>query len=183
MVPHPGFRDGEPLPATLEAALAAQADAVLRCAGQRPFVVVSRSSGGPVAHAVVELLEERGVRPAAVALLDPTHPDDDAVLPTTEAQMIQRGGAMGLTDGVRLTAMGRYMRLFGDVRPRPIATPSVLLRPEEPITDRDGTAIPPFDWALPHSTVTVPGDHFTMLEDHADSVAVLLHEWLSERGL
>jgi acyl carrier protein len=183
VVPHPGFRDGEPLPATLAAALTAQADAVRDCAGERPFVVVSRSSGGPVAHAVVELLEERGVRPAAVALLDPTHPDDNAVLPTTEAQMIQRGGAMGLTDSVRLTAMGRYMRLFGDVRPRPITAPTVLLRPREPITDRDGTAVPPFAWELPHTAVTVPGDHFTMLEDHAGTSARVLHEWLSERGL
>ncbi|MCK9873257.1 type I polyketide synthase [Nocardiopsis dassonvillei] len=183
VVPHPGFRDGEPLPDTLAAALSAQADAVARCADGRPFVLVSRSSGGPVAHAVAELLEERGVRPAALALLDPPHPDDEAVLPTTEAQMLQRGGALGIVDSARLTAMGRYMRLFADVRLGAVAAPSVVLRPEDPITDRDGAPIPPFSWAPPHERITVPGDHFTMLEDHADIVARVLHDWLSERGL
>ncbi|WP_262391864.1 type I polyketide synthase [Nocardiopsis sp. CNR-923] len=141
VVPHPGFRDDEPLPDTLEAVLAAQADAVARCAAGRPFVVVSRSSGGPVAHAVAELLEARGVRPAAVALLDPPHPDDEAVLPTTEAQMLQRGGALGIVDGARLTAMGRYMRLFADVRPGRVGAPSVVFRPEDAITGRDGVPI------------------------------------------
>ncbi|WP_150243250.1 type I polyketide synthase [Nocardiopsis quinghaiensis] len=183
VIPHPGFRDGEPLPDTLAAALAAQADAVTRCADGRPFVVVSRSSGGPVAHAVVELLEKRGVHPAAVALLDPPHPDDDAVLPTTEAQMLQRGGALGIVDSARLTAMGRYMRLFANVRPGAVVAPSVVLRPEDPITDRDGVPIPPFSWEPPHERITVPGDHFTMLEDHADIIARVLHDWLVERGL
>ncbi|WDZ92174.1 type I polyketide synthase [Nocardiopsis sp. HUAS JQ3] len=183
VVPHPGFRDGEPLPDTLAAALSAQADAVARCADGRPFVLVSRSSGGPVAHAVAALLEERGVRPAALALLDPPHPDDEAVLPTTEAQMLQRGGALGIVDSARLTAMGRYMRLFADVGLGAVAAPSVVLRPEDPITDRDGAPIPPFSWAPPHERITVPGDHFTMLEDHADIVARVLHDWLSERGL
>ncbi|MEV2278003.1 type I polyketide synthase [Nocardiopsis sp. NPDC049922] len=183
VVPHPGFREGEPLPGTLKAVLAAQADAVARCAAGRPFVVVSRSSGGPVAHAVAELLEERGVHPAAVALLDPPHPDDEAVLPTTEAQMLQRGGALGIVDGARLTAMGRYMRLFAEVRPGRIEAPSVVLRPEDTITDRDGAPIPPFSWEPPHERITVPGDHFTMLEEHADIVARVLHDWLAERGL
>lgn len=183
VIPQPGFAAGEPLPASIEAVTRVLADAVVECAEGRPFVLVGRSSGGWVSHAVVERLERLGHPPRASAMMDTPHPSDLATMPTLETNVVERGEMLGIMDGVRLTAMGAYLRLFRDWRPGPVRTPTVVLRPEEPTFDREGVAVPPFTWDLPHDVLRVPGDHFTMLEGHVDVVGRALHDWLEERGL
>ncbi|MEK8168864.1 thioesterase domain-containing protein [Streptomyces sp. M19] len=51
-----------------------QAEAARRHAGDDPFVVIGYSSGGWMANAVVGRLEEWGVRPDGLVLID-TYPD------------------------------------------------------------------------------------------------------------
>lgn len=75
VLPNPGFLPREALPATLDAFVSAQAAAVLACSGDEPFVLLGRSAGGWVAHAVAGYLERTGVRPSAVVLVD-TFPGD-----------------------------------------------------------------------------------------------------------
>ena len=183
VVPQPGFVDGEPLPATVDAVARVQARTVARIVGDRPFVLVGRSSGCWVTQAVLERLEAEGVSPEAMALLDPPYPTDDAALPTIEAGVVERGESLGIMDGVRMTAMGAYLRLFRDWLPSPVRTPTVVLRPEVPTTDLQGREVPPFTWEPEHEVLRVPGDHFSMLEGHVDAVSRALHDWLSERGL
>ncbi|MER7880981.1 thioesterase domain-containing protein [Streptomyces solisilvae] len=72
-VRHPGFEPGEALPATLDALVTAQAIAVRAAAAEGPLVLLGRSAGGWVAHAVAERLESEGAAPAAVVLVD-TYP-------------------------------------------------------------------------------------------------------------
>ncbi|WP_245929806.1 type I polyketide synthase [Allonocardiopsis opalescens] len=180
VLPHPGFGAGEPLPATVAAAVDAQTEAAVRAAGGTPFALVGRSSGAWLAHAVAARLEARGQGPQALVLLDPPSPDDEVTLQVIEAGVAAREQDIGLTDTARLTAMGGYVRLFETWRPEPVAAATLLLRPEHPVRDRSGTELAPFTWHPPHTEVRVPGDHFTMLEEHAADAARAVAGWLAE---
>ncbi|WP_235621574.1 thioesterase domain-containing protein, partial [Pseudomonas amygdali] len=71
-LPLPGYDNG-PLPASAEAVAVALAHAVEACAAGRPFTLLGFSTGGLVAYAVAELLQQRGIHPAALCLID-TYP-------------------------------------------------------------------------------------------------------------
>ncbi|MFE3940173.1 hypothetical protein ACFXPJ_42140, partial [Streptomyces goshikiensis] len=79
-------------------------------------------------------------------------------------------------DPDRLTAMAGYFTLYSGWRPERPAAPTLFVRAGEPLP---GTAPAPA-WPLPHTEITVPGDHFTLLEGHARSTARTVHDWLSE---
>ncbi|MGW9348114.1 type I polyketide synthase [Nocardiopsis flavescens] len=190
VIAQPGFGDGEPLPADIGAVAEVLAEAVAACAGDDPYVLVSRSSGGWVAHEVLRRLEDlqrrgSGRAPVLTALMDTPDPADLDVsgLPTIETGVVERAEMIGIMDGVRLTAMGAYLGLFRDWRPAPVSTPVLQVRPEQPTVDRDGRELAPFTWTVGHEVLRVPGDHFTMLEGHVDVVGALFHAWLADRGL
>ncbi|MEU9971276.1 polyketide synthase dehydratase domain-containing protein [Streptomyces malaysiensis] len=98
-VRHPGFEPGEALPATLDALVTAQAIAVRAAAAEGPLVLLGRSAGGWVAHAVAERLESEGAAPAAVVLVD-TYPPRS-----------RRPGSGALRDDVGHAAKGGGIRL------------------------------------------------------------------------
>ncbi|MFD4507184.1 type I polyketide synthase [Streptomyces sp. NPDC058457] len=190
-VPAPGYGEDSALPDTADTFVAMQADAVQRLVGERPFAVLGRSLGGCVAHAVTVELERRGTPPVGLAMVD-TYPMDTAALPGMEwwmpamiNGMVDRFDAfeLGLSDN-GLTTMGSYLRTFGPWQPRPVAAPTLLLRAEEPLS---GTpADPSLDtrafWRLPHTTADVPGDHFSVLEEHSATTAAAVEKWLGTLG-
>ncbi|MFJ2645692.1 type I polyketide synthase [Streptomyces sp. NPDC087420] len=186
-VPAPGYADHSALPDSAETFVRMQADAVQRLVGERPFAVLGRSLGGCVAHAVTAELERRGTAPAGLAMVD-TYPMDTASLPGMEwwmpamiNGMVDRLDAfdLGLTD-TSLTTMGGYLRTFGPWQPRPVDTPTLLLRAAAPLPGtpagpgRDTRAF----WRLPHDTADIPGDHFSVLEEHSGTTAAAVEEWL-----
>ncbi|MFD3685507.1 type I polyketide synthase [Nocardiopsis sp. NPDC058631] len=186
----PGFADGEPLPVDIDAVAEVLADEVAACAAGRPYVLVSRSSGGWVAHAVLERLEHLQAgggagAPELAVMMDTPDPHNLELsgLATIEAGVVERGETIGIMDGVRLTAMGAYLRLFRDWKPGTVTTPALQMRPQEPTLDRDGKELEPFTWAARHEVLRVPGDHFTMLEGHVDVVGRALHDWLVAHDL
>ena len=165
----PGFLDGEPLPASLAAIVEHAADTI-RAASRRP-VLLGYSSGGLLAHAVAAQLEKQGVAPAAVVLIDSHVLTTDAVSPGLLSAMVhEASGLVPLTD-VRLTAMGAYLRLLTDWQPSPISARTLLVRPAEPLRGAD--------WPLTHQVLDAPGDHFTIIGDHARHTAELIRDWLS----
>jgi hypothetical protein len=183
VLPQPGFAGAEPLPATVRALGEWQADAVAARVGDRPFVLVGRSAGGWVAHEVAACLEERGITPAGLVLVD-TYPNVDDPYATdspafvTMAQgMLERDGRFSIVDDGALTAMGGYARAFVDWAPRPIRTSTLFVRATEQYQDSVAAA-----WELPHDVVDVPGDHFTMLEEHSATTGAAVQEWLSQKG-
>jgi acyl carrier protein len=184
VLPQPGFAGGEPLPQTLEAAAAVQAQAVREVAGDDPYVLVSRSSGGWVTHSVTALMEAEGRSPAAVVLMDTPMPGDSTALPIIQAGVLEREMQFGLMDAARVTAMGRYIELYQDWAPVPTAVPTLAVRPGRQMLDASGTPIGGrdwrFDWPLPHEAVDVEGDHITMLEEHGPDTALTVHRWLEE---
>ncbi|MEV7503208.1 type I polyketide synthase [Streptomyces sp. NPDC093018] len=178
-VRHPGFEPREALPATLDALVTAQARAVRAAAADGPLVLLGRSAGGWVAHAVAERLESEGAGPAAVVLLDtypPGHGDRDRALSAMTSDMLRRAAAFASASPGRLTAMAGYFELFDGWKPAPLACPTLYVRAQDPLPGAE----PAPAWSLPHAEITVPGDHFTMLEEHARTTAVAVHQWLGD---
>ncbi|MFG3222379.1 SDR family NAD(P)-dependent oxidoreductase, partial [Streptomyces sp. NPDC048185] len=183
VLPEPGFGKDELLPASVDAVVEMQAEAVLRTAGQEPFVLVGRSSGGWIAQAVARLLEERGHAPSAVVMLDTYLPRSEAlpwIQTNLSGKMFDREKMFGVVDEGRLTAMGGYLRLFSDWGPAPVGVPILAVKAEETFTGSQQNHDEESAWG-PRVTVTdVPGDHFTMMEDHAGATATAVLDWLAE---
>ncbi|MFE6776905.1 type I polyketide synthase [Streptomyces sp. NPDC057702] len=174
-VPAPGFVEGEALPADLDALVDLHAADVARLAGDAPFALLGHSAGGWVAHAVAERLERLGTPPLGLVLLD-SYPPDSPVLPRIQAVLGTGLAASGdgpapagmALDDVCLTAMGGYGHLFADWRPRPLATPVLQVRATDPLPGFPAADWQP-TWPAAHTALRVPGDHFTVLGDHAET--------------
>ena len=120
-LPAPGFVKGEALPNSVHAVAEVQADSVLRAAGGEPFVLLGSSSGGMLAHAAAELLDERGTPPLAVVLLDSYLPREDSPLDRFRDElfggMFDREEVFAPMDVARLSAMSWYFRLLAGWSP------------------------------------------------------------------
>ncbi|WP_203794611.1 alpha/beta fold hydrolase [Actinoplanes derwentensis] len=178
----PGFGRGELLPATVGAVIGVQADAALATAGDQPIVLVGHSSGGMLAHGVAAELESRGVTVDALVLIDIYSHDVEAlagIQPVLSAGMIEREDGYVPMDDTRLTAMGGYVRLFHGWQPVPVKAPTLLVRAAEPMFgwSRDGDWRS--SWTLPHSVADTPGNHFSVMEEHALTTARTVDTWLS----
>ncbi|MET9777821.1 type I polyketide synthase [Streptomyces sp. NPDC006367] len=179
-VRHPGFAAGEALPATLDALVTAQATAVRAVAGDGPVVLLGRSAGGWVAQAVAERLEAEGSAPLAVVLVDtyPSGDDRGQALSAMTSDMLLRAAEFPSADPDRLTAMAGYFELFTGWEPSPLDSPTLFVRARDPLPGAEPAPV----WSLPHTEVTVPGDHFTVLEEHARTTALAVHHWLAGPG-
>ncbi|MGB8943353.1 MAG: type I polyketide synthase [Streptomyces sp.] len=197
--PHPGIGAGPAVPADRVALARAQAESVLRNAGDGPFVVVGRSAGGNVAHLVTHHLESMGRAPTGLVLLDtyritPDNSGTDWLLslaappPRVPGRSdLATGLPTDLTwdDDAALAAMGAYNRIFLDWTPEPIATPTLLIRASLPTpamaasADADAWRT---SWPAADDVVDVPGDHLTMMREHAETTASAIRDWLDGRA-
>ncbi|MGW2892490.1 type I polyketide synthase [Streptomyces griseoruber] len=177
-LPHPGFAAGEPLPRSAEALIGAQAETAVELAAGRPIVLLGRSSGGWIAHAVAEHLAAHGTPAAAVVLADTfSRTADGSSTRLMVSQLLENEEAAELLDDQRLVAMGGYFRVFADWTPRALRTPVLLLR----ATDEVPGAAPGergAGWEHAHHVVDVPGDHFSMLDAHHRTTADAVASWL-----
>ncbi|GAB1818051.1 type I polyketide synthase [Herbidospora sp. RD11066] len=174
----PGFAAGEDLPATGEVALRAQARTIVDAVGTTPFVLVGHSAGAIMAHALARHMEEAGVGPAGLVLVD-VYPPFSEVLTGWQSELA--GGVLAETtvplDDHRLTASTAYARLFMEWKPEPLAAPVLLVRASDPLgTPVDGWQA---TWPHDHTAVDTPGDHFTMMGAHAGAVAAAVNDWLT----
>ncbi|MFE5510858.1 SDR family NAD(P)-dependent oxidoreductase [Streptomyces sp. NPDC056529] len=180
-LPQPGFRPGELLPGTLEALCAAHAEAVERYAAGRPYALVGHSAGANVAHALTRHLEARGAGPAALVLADVYTPGAPGAMGVWRDVMLRwaTDRAVVALDDTRLTAMGAFHRLLLDWAPRPTRAPVLHLRAAEPMapwTDplTDWRSV----WDGARAVADVPGNHFTMMTEHAPTTARTVDAWL-----
>ncbi len=178
-LPTPGFLNGELMPETFQVALETLAEAVLREAEGDPWVLAGHSTGGLLAYAVAGHLQSMGEPSAAVVLLD-TYADMSSIeiLQQIFDRMVGREETYAPMDDVGLTAMGGYGRLLAEWTPTEIACPTLLVQATQPMPGASEGADWRSSWSFPHGSVAVPGDHFTMMEEHADSTAQAVHEWL-----
>ncbi|SMC49299.1 Acyl transferase domain-containing protein [Kibdelosporangium aridum] len=178
VLPLLGFRTGEPLPASAEALLDVHLTAIRDHIGDGPLALVGYSSGGVIAHALAARLENEGVRPEAVILLDTYSQLDrgtmEEAMDDTWRGLIERDRSADDAWGEAwLTAMGRYFNL--DWTPRPVSAPTLLVRAADPLGEGGQPT-----WPLPHTTLDVPGNHFRIMEDMAASTARAVDGWLAE---
>jgi thioesterase domain-containing protein len=180
--PLPGFAEGERLPASMEAATAVHAESIQRFVGNAPFVLAGHSSGGLLAYAVAGHLEQLGLDPVGVAMVD-AYPLDNAA--DTESfraivdGMLARDGAYLQISDTRLTAMGAYLRMLAGWQPERISAPNLLLRATEGIADGAHADDGPAMWKLSDDVAEVAGNHFTIMEDHAEATARTVEDWLA----
>jgi acyl transferase domain-containing protein/acyl carrier protein len=190
-LPAPGFAEGEALPSSVDALVAAQADAVLRCAGDAQPILVGYSSGGWIAHAVAAHLRNIGTPPAALVMIDsftreaPANPKFLSLMAHQQADRFD----MMVSGGDQLTAMGGYLRIFDTWEAPELGVPTLLVRAAESLpggpadgddgdNNHDNRPAPP---EHVDTIVEVAANHYTMMEEHADATASALHRWLSER--
>jgi thioesterase domain-containing protein len=81
-----------------------------------------------------------------------------------------------------LTTMGGYGRILAGWQPEPIKARTLMIRARQPLR---GTIVDPTApggwrayWPQPHESVDVPGDHFTVLEEHAETTVVAVRQWI-----
>ncbi|WTU24477.1 type I polyketide synthase [Kitasatospora purpeofusca] len=191
VVPSPGWDPSDLLPDDLDTYLTMQTDTVLELLDDdRPFVIVGRSMGGCVAHAVAERLEARGRSVAGLVLVD-SYPMDSAAregmgewwLHSMLGGMIDRIEQYDMVwSDASLTAMGGYNNVFAGWQPAPLTAPILALRADTPLrgmvvgtTEREDWRA---YWPVPHEVRDIPGDHFTVLEHQTGTTADAVRQWL-----
>jgi len=178
----PGFGSGEKIPATDTALISMHTDTITDFVGDTPFLLGGHSSGGVIAYEVAKELIARGMKPRGLILLDTYTYKRLATLGLEagfQSTMFVRASEMQIPiDGYRLSATQRMSGLFLDWEPVPLPVPSLLIRATHPV-DADAD-----DWQTSldyiSSTVDVPGDHFSIANEYAESTAQVIGRWLEE---
>jgi surfactin synthase thioesterase subunit len=182
-VPVLGYGRGELLPATPEVALDWQAQGVLDHAQGAPVVLFGHSGGALLAHRLAVRMAELGFAPAALILADVYALDDPLMVEwNTELSegVFDRVEQFVAMDDSRLTAMAWYGNLFWTNPSPETRFPTLLLRASQPLREpadgRDWRST----WKAADDVVDVPGDHFTMMAEHAGTTARAVHRWIGE---
>ena len=188
----PGFRPEEPLAADLEVLTETLAAAALECAAGRPYALLGYSSGGLPAHAVTAHLEAAGQHPAGLVLIDTYLPDrmPDRLRQALDYELIERRRSFAALDFAAITAVGSYGALFRGLRPEPVQAPTLFVRPaecvpgspEQPMRQAADASEWRAQWPTEHDAAEVPGDHCTMMAEHADRTAEAVLRWLTARA-
>ncbi|MCX5200073.1 alpha/beta fold hydrolase [Streptomyces sp. NBC_00237] len=177
----PGFGPGEALPRTVDAVVDVVVEGIRRaCRDDRPYLLVGYSSGGQFAHAAAEIMEKAGRPAEGVVLLDTYLPGDDGKDDLWRQMfdgMLDRESSFGGFGTARLAAMSRYSDLIQDCLPGALTAPVLFVRPKESFATGTGTDDWRADWPAAHEAVDVPGTHFTILEEFADTTAEAVETW------
>ncbi|MEV0643259.1 type I polyketide synthase, partial [Streptomyces sp. NPDC050619] len=178
-----GFAEGEPLPATSEAAARLVAESVLLASDGEPFVLVGYSTGGTFAHRAAGILEQTwGVRPEGIVMLDTLslgYREGEGV----DWDRVQDNYLAGIDrptvklDTARLSAMAYwFIRMTtGDAESYTTDVPSLLIRCADSLPGVGDEQAP----AVPADVVRViQADHHTLIAEDSAETARLMDEWL-----
>ncbi|MDB1090154.1 SDR family NAD(P)-dependent oxidoreductase [Streptomyces sp. ACA25] len=181
-VPLLGYGRGELLPATPEVALDWQAEGILAQADGAPVVLFGHSGGAVLAHRLAVHLAGLGAPPAALVLADVYAPDDPRLVEwNTELSegVFDRVEQYVEMDDIRLTAMAWYGRLFWESPAPDESIPTLLVRAGEPLRVPADGGEWRSAWPAARDVVDVPGNHFTMMAEHAGTTAHAVHRWIA----
>ncbi|PNV30995.1 hypothetical protein C1708_00390 [Streptomyces sp. DH-12] len=178
-LPLPGYAAEEPLPAGQEVTVRHLARS-LRTHAQGPLVLVGHSAGAIVAHALARHLEEEGAPAAGLVLLDLYTWDNLAPMAEWRYELV--GGVLDRqetyvpVDDQGLTASAHYYDHFAHWQPSALTTPTLLVRASEPLGAWEGGDWRT-SWKFDHSLADAPGNHFTMMGEHAPATADAVERW------
>ena len=126
-------------------------------------------------------MESAGRAPAGVVMADSFrwNPQDDSVLFNAWMRRYSRPAEAPVVTAGELIAAGRYKRLFDEWEPPPVRAPILLLRSADtslldPVGGIEMVGLPQHV----DTVIQVPGDHFTMMQDHAATAAEAVENWL-----
>lgn len=185
----PGFAEGEPLAASVDALIGVHAENIRRSVDGAPFVLLGYSSGGLAAHALTTHLESIGMAPAALVLMDTVPLDQEEISrgsywPLISDQVladIRQQEDAG--DDAWITAFSHYFTLdWTDLRPT--AIPTLIVRSKDfmpGLPENHGYHDVSWPFSSNVTIVQVPGGHFTMMAEHSATTARAVSEWLAER--
>ncbi|MEU5979961.1 type I polyketide synthase [Streptomyces sp. NPDC047315] len=191
-VRHPGIASGAAAPRDLRTLVDLHADTLRERLGGRRPVLVGWSMGGCPAHAVAARLAATGTPPAGLVLLDSYHVtperEDEPWLLALPARMALAMGTEFDTavDDMALTAFGAYTQMLRGWRPEPVDqhdVPVLLVRAADRPPEADTYGAAPAgptgqaSWPGPYDTAEVPGDHWTIVEEHAATTARAVRTW------
>ena len=182
-IPVPGFLEGERLPASIEAVVEVFASALRDRDASEPFVLAGHSSGGMLAYALAGALELYGMPPAGVIAFDTYmfgHGNTEELTKKLMGGLVGVDGTSVEVNDVRLTAMGGYLRLLADFQPAEVASPALLLRAADSNYGRDSDVAHGTSWGRSWHVVEVPGDHFSIMDNHVESTARAVESWIGE---
>ncbi|MEU9608108.1 type I polyketide synthase [Streptomyces sp. NPDC048057] len=183
-VRHPGIASGDAAPRDWSTLVDLHTATLRERLGGRRPVLVGWSMGGCPAHAVAARLAATGTPPAGLVLLDSHHVtperEDEPWLLALPARMALAMGTEFDTavDDMALTAFGSYTQMLRGWHPEPLDpfdVPALVIRAADgdaPI-GRPGQA----PWPGSYDTAEVPGDHWTIVEDHAATTARAVRTW------
>ncbi|WP_407674906.1 type I polyketide synthase [Nonomuraea fuscirosea] len=181
-LPVHGYAEDEGLPADVAAAVALWAEIVAASVPPGgPYALLGYCAGGNFAHKVATLLERRGLPPAGLVLLDTFLPDDALIDDLGEDMMrgmFDREERFGPFSDARLSAMGRYYRLFRETTLEEVAAPILFITPDTPLS-QPAPERWRSSWPAAQCAKEVKGDHFTMLEEMAPSMTEAIEGWLA----
>jgi NAD(P)-dependent dehydrogenase (short-subunit alcohol dehydrogenase family)/thioesterase domain-containing protein/acyl carrier protein len=175
----PGLEEQDLLPASFELLSDSIAAAVGGAMADRPFVLVGYSTGGDIAHGVTRALERDGRAPLGLVLLDTYLLDRAEPMRLFAAMMGQLVGGERITrvmDDRHILAMGAYIRMLGEAPADAIDTPSLLVAASESLGEGMQSEVS----RETDSTTPVVGNHFTIIEEHAQTTATAIDAWLSQ---
>ncbi|HYJ21759.1 MAG TPA: beta-ketoacyl synthase N-terminal-like domain-containing protein [Solirubrobacterales bacterium] len=179
----PGFVAAELLPATAEVAIELQVAALERAAAGEPVVLLGHSTGGVLAHALAQRLQQLGRPPAALVMIDSYHPAQTAVGGPGGLEILGRlldeGAADFAVDDAPLTATAAYVGLLAELELGPIEAPVLLVRAAEPIGEDPGEGEWRPRWEVAHDAVEASGNHLSMMDAHAEATAAAISDWLA----
>ncbi|WP_327116046.1 SDR family NAD(P)-dependent oxidoreductase [Nocardia sp. NBC_01730] len=184
----PGFRSGEPLPESLPAAIDDLVVAVRDAAGDEPFVLAGYSSGGVLAHAVANRMEEIGEsRFTGVILIDSFEREQAANIPIDQlvGSMLERESEFGTFNGANITASIRWLDLLRDYAWSPLQNSVLFIKCVNPFFyttsaagEREYMIAEP--WSASQIVRSVEADHYSVISDDAPSVVRIIEDWLDD---
>jgi thioesterase domain-containing protein/acyl carrier protein len=179
VIPYPGFGAGQAVPDDRATLIAMHARTVVEHISGEPYVLLGRSMGGAVAHALTSELERLGNGPLGLVMIDTYQVEGDNRIEDWLLGLPARTAmADGPAEDALLIAMAAYMRIFANWTPSPIATPTLFLRALSPVPEMNDVVDWHAGWQLPHELVDIAGDHFTVLTEHSDSTAAAVLAWI-----
>jgi acyl transferase domain-containing protein/short-subunit dehydrogenase/acyl carrier protein len=170
----PGYQNDDPLSGNVEQFADQLSEGVLEAAGDDGYLLLGHSSGGWLTHLVTSRLAGRHA-PVGTVLLDTGSPHQAKPRIVAELFRIisESPKLAGQLDTDGLSAMGYYFDLFSQWEPEPHTVPTLVIRPAEDIV---GAAL---EWDLADVVSTVPGNHLTMMNQHAASTAAAINSWIN----
>jgi len=140
-----------------------------------PIAGDREAEGDFQAELVGQLTDEDGARAGAAAV------GADANANANGAGPVAADAPGSWIGDTRLTAMGGYMRMLGEWTPPTIDAPVLVVWASERLTPPEAQA-PELAARLAElggADVEVAGDHFSMIEQHVETTAAAVEQWLS----